>query len=190
MTSRASTSLRPEFEAALRLFAQASRAFTAQGFEPPILVGGGAVELFSVSAMMTGDFDICVARQEMFEEALVALGFIKPSGPGNATRGWIHPELKLGFEVVSSTLLNGLADRDRVILIDLDADGVVAVISVEDIIADRMGQFASGTAPEMREQARQLLILHNNVDRAYLDRRVREETDGAYGIDDINAYPA
>lgn len=87
-------------------------------------------------------------------------------------------------------MLDGLADRDRVALIDLDVDGIAAVISVEDIIADRMGQFASGTAPELCEQARRLLVLHNNVDRAYLDRRVREETAGAYGIDDINAYPA
>lgn len=183
-------SLRPEFEAALRLFAQASRAIMVRGYPAPILVGGGAVELFSVSAMMTGDFDVSIARQDIFEQVLFELGFVKPSGPGVATRGLVHPELKLGFEVVSSTLLDGLADRDRVALIDLDVDGVAAVISVEDVIADRMGKFASGTADEMREQARRLLLLHNNVDRAYLDRRVREETDGAYGIDDINAYPA
>ena len=64
------------------------------------------------------------------------------------------------------------------------------MISVEDLIADRMGQFASGTAPEMRMQARQLLVLHNNVDRVYLDRRIKVETGSQYGIDDINARPA
>jgi hypothetical protein len=48
-----------------------------------------------------------------------------------------------------------------------------------------MGQFASGTAPEMLGQASRLLVLHSDVDRAYLDRRVREETAGNYGIDDI-----
>lgn len=183
-------SLRPEFEAALRLFAQISRAVTAQGYPAPILVGGGAVELFSVSAIMTGDFDISVARQDVFEKVVVGLGFVRPSGPGIITRGWVHPELKLGFEVVSSNLLDGLADRDRVVLIDLDDDGVAAVISVEDLIADRMGQFASGTAPEMRVQARQLLVLHNNVDRVYLDRRIKEETGSQYGIEDINARSA
>lgn len=70
-------------------------------------------------------------------------------------------------------------------LVDLGADGIAKIIAVEDIIADRMGQFASGTAPEMLEQASLLLRLHTNIDRAYLDRRVREETVGDYGIDDI-----
>ncbi len=176
---------RPEFEAALRMFAQASGRMIAQGFEAPILVGGGSVEFFSASALTTGDFDVATARQEEFETALRSLGFVKPSGPGRATRGWIHPDLALGFEVVSRTLLGGLADRERVMLVDFGEDGVANIIAVEDIIADRMGQFASGTAPEMRDQASLLLRLHTNVDRAYLDRRVREETVGDYGIDDI-----
>lgn len=182
--------LRPEFEGALRLFARASALVVRQGLPAPILVGGGAVELFSASSMMTGDFDISTVSQKAFEEALEALGFVKPTGPGSATRGWIHPGLKLGFEVVSSTLLDGLADRERVIQIDLGPDGVAAVMSVEDIIADRMGQFASGTAPEMREQAVRLLVLHSGIDRAYLDRRVKEETAGNYGIEDINPDPS
>lgn len=177
--------LRPEFEAALRLFARASTAMTAQGFELPVLVGGGAVEMFSSSAIATGDFDIATAWQEVFEAVLRDLGFVKPSGPGKATRGWIHPDLMLGFEVVSRTLLGGLADRDRVYLIDLGEDGIAAIISVEDIIADRMGQFASRTAPDMLGQAARLLVLHSDVDRAYLDRRVREETTDDYGIEDI-----
>ena len=184
-------SLRPEFEAALRYFARASGILTAKGFDAPILVGGAAVELFSRSAVATGDFDVSTARQDAFEQALQSLGFVKPRGVGRATRGWIHPDLMLGFEVVSSTLLGGLADRDRVALIDLGTDGTVAIIAVEDIIADRMGQFASGSAPDMLGQAAQLLALHSDVDRVYLDRRVREETVGDYGIDDIKkADPA
>ena len=183
--------LRPEFEAALRYFARASTAMTTLGFQAPILVGGAAVELFTRSAISTGDFDVSTARQSAFESALRDLGFIKPSGPGVATRGWMHPDLALGFEVVSSALLGGLADRDRVKMIDLGEDGVATIIAVEDIIADRMGQFASGTAPEMLNQAWRLLVLHSEVDRAYLDRRVREETAGDYGIDDIKeADPA
>ena len=177
--------LRPEFEAALRYYARASTAMRKQGFEAPILVGGAAVELFTRSAIATGDFDVSTARQDAFEAALRDLGFIKPTGAGKATRGWMHPNLALGFEVVSSALLGGIADRDRVIRIDLGPDGVAAIIAVEDIIADRMGQFASGTAPEMRDQAWRLLVLHSDVDRAYLDKRVREETAGDYGIDDI-----
>ena len=176
---------RPEFEAALRILGRASEAMRAQGFEAPILVGGGAVELYSNSAITTGDFDLVTGRQQAFEQVLQSLGFVRPSGPGTATRGWIHPELRLGFEVVSATLLDGLADRDRILLVDLDRDGIAAILSVDDMIADRMGQFASGSAPEMREQAQHLHQLHSDTDRAYLDRRIREETAGEYGIEDL-----
>ena len=50
-----------------------------------------------------------------------------------------------------------------------------------------MGQWASGTAPDRREQARILLALHPNADMAYLDRRIREETMGDYGLEDLKA---
>ena len=84
---------------------------------------------------------------------------------------WTDPDLRLGFEVVASSLL----------------DVRVEVIAVEDIIADRMGQFASGTAPEMWTQARDLFLLHRDADRAYLDRRIREETAGDYGVEQLEA---
>jgi hypothetical protein len=51
---------RPEFEAALRTFARASEAMKLAGFAAPILVGGAAVELYSGSAITTGDFDISI----------------------------------------------------------------------------------------------------------------------------------
>ena len=37
---------RPEFEAALRLFARASEAMHARGLQRPVLVGGAAAELY------------------------------------------------------------------------------------------------------------------------------------------------
>lgn len=178
---------RPEFVAALRAFARASDVMTKQGFDPPVLVGGAAAELYSASAITTGDFDVVTGRQSAFEEALRKEGFVRPAGSGQSLRGWLHPDLRLGFEVVSSTLLDGLADRERVQLIDMGIDGDASVISVEDMIADRMGQFASGTAPEMLQQAQTLFALHPDADRDYLDRRIREETLGEHGIIDLEA---
>ena len=179
-------SYRPEFEAGLRLFARASEAMRARGFLPPVLVGGGAVELYTLSAINTGDFDIVTARQEEFEQELRRLGFTKPEGLGHTPLGWVHPELMLGFEVVSSALLDGAADRDRVVMVDLGADGRAAIISVEDMIADRMGQYASGAAPTMREQARKLFGLHDDLDLDYMERRIRHESAGEYGVKDLH----
>jgi hypothetical protein len=155
----------------------------ARGFNAPVLVGGAAVEIYSLSAIATGDFDISTGAQDAFEEELQRHGFIRPSGPGMATRGWIHPELKLGFEVVSSTLLDGMADRERVRLIDGGNGAMISVIALEDIIADRMGQYASGSAPAMRAQAKELFDLYPYADLDYMEHRIRYETAGEYGID-------
>ena len=176
---------RPEFEAALILFAEVSDAVEQAGFAPPILVGGAAVELYSGSMIATGDFDVVTARQDVLERILQQHGFVRPAGHGKLTRGWIHPDLKLGFEVVGSTLLDGKADRDRVRLIDVAGGEHFAVIAVEDLIADRMGQYHSGAAPEMLGQAVALFRLYQGDDISYLERRIREETSNEYGVADL-----
>jgi hypothetical protein len=175
---------RPEFEAALRLLATMSEEMAAAGHSRPVLVGGGAVEYYTASAIATGDVDLCTPRQAFFEAIMQRHGFVRPSGPGRATRGWIHPGLALGFEIVASVPMDGSVDRDHIFLLDDFAeDGALAIISVEDLIADRMGQYASGSAPEMLGQARALLLLHPDADMRYLDQRIRQETDNDYGVE-------
>ncbi len=176
---------RPAFEDALRLLAQISAEMDQAGFRPPVLVGGAAVEIYTQGAVTTGDFDLSCGRQDILEQMLVKRGFVRPSGVGIATRGWVHPKLGLGFECVSDTLLDGMADRDMVQVIRLVPDGEVAVIAPEDIIADRMGQYASGSAPEMLGQARALFAICERLDMAYMERRIREETGGDYGLQDL-----
>jgi hypothetical protein len=176
---------RPQFEAALHMLARVSSAMDEAGHRPPVLVGGGAVELYTQSKIATGDFDLVSSQQAALEDVLADCGFVRPSGAGASLRGWIHPELQLGFEVVGSRLLDGLADTDRVRVIRLGACDMIAVISVEDLIADRMGQFASGTADEMLGQARALFKLSSGLDRDYMDRRIREETAQGHGLQDV-----
>lgn len=176
---------RREFTAGLEMFARLSAAMSARNLPRPILVGGAAVEIYSLSSINTGDFDIVTGSQSSFEDILVEHGFVRPTGPGMATRGWIHPDLKLGFEVVSSSLLDGQAERERVRPIVVGDSGIIEVIATEDIIADRMGQYASGTARNMLEQARTLFALSEDLDIGYMERRIRYETAGDYGIDDL-----
>lgn len=177
---------RPEFEAALRLFARVSEAMAAHGHERPILVGGAAAEFYSASAIGTGDFDICTPWQDALEEELQKLGFIRPSGAGQLTRGWIHPDLKLGFEVVASVPMDGGFDRTTLTLIDNFDEGGFVLISVEDLIADRLGQYASGTAADRLAQAQALFRLQPDCDHVYLSRRIRDETGGEYDIDALD----
>ncbi|KQM23196.1 hypothetical protein ASE73_02955 [Sphingomonas sp. Leaf24] len=177
---------RAPFEAALRMFAAVSEALWGTGRPRPILVGRAAVEYWSGSAVSTGDFDVCSRVQPEFEAVLRDHGFVRPSGAGMATRGWMHPGLSLGFEVVGSTPLDGLVDRDRIHLIENLTPGAnFAILGIEDLIADRMGQYASGTAANRIDQARLLFGLHSGLDLDYLERRIREESSGDYGVDDL-----
>lgn len=62
---------------------------------------------------MTGNLDLVAACLTKFEKELKALGFSKPVGLGHTLPGWIHAELKLGFEVVASSLFGGAIRRDQ-----------------------------------------------------------------------------
>jgi hypothetical protein len=177
---------RPEFEAALRLFARVSEAMVIRGLPRPVLVGGAAAEYYSQSALVTGDFDVCSPVQPELEEEFQRHGFVRPSGAGKSLRGWVHPDLGLGFEVVADVPMDGSVDAAHIVLIDsFSTDGGFAIISVEDLIADRMGQYASGTARDRIDQARSLFALNPDIDLVYLERRIRDESFGDYGIDDI-----
>jgi hypothetical protein len=48
-----------------------------------------------------------------------------------------------------------------------------------------MGQYASGSAPEMLGQARALYRLCEDLDMAYMERRISEETAGSHGLQDL-----
>ncbi|MBB3360177.1 MULTISPECIES: hypothetical protein [unclassified Novosphingobium] len=181
------TQWRPQFQAALEKLAEISSAMDELGLNPPILVGGGAVELYTQGAINTGDFDLVTSQQSALESVMVEHGFVRPRGAGRLTRGWIHPSLKLGFEVVGSRLLDGHADTSLLQLIEVGAHGTVAVISIEDLIADRMGQYASGAAHDMIGQAQALFTLSEGLDTDYMERRIREETIDTYGVQDLKA---
>tara|TARA_B000000441_G_scaffold18047_1_gene10642 strand:+ start:435 stop:989 length:555 start_codon:yes stop_codon:yes gene_type:complete len=173
---------RPQFEDALKMLAQISAAMDERGYTPPVLVGGGAVELYTQGMVNTGDFDLVATQQEVLEAIMAQHGFVRPKGAGISLRGWIHPDLKLGFEVVGSRLLDGLADYDHLQIVEISDNGAVAVISIEDLIADRMGQYSSGSADEMLGQAKAMFTLSKELDRDYMDRRIREETAQEYGF--------
>lgn len=177
---------RAELVTGLRLLAEISDAMHRRGLPRPILVGGAAVEYYTGSALMTGDIDLASPVQPELEEELLAHGFARPIGPGHTPFGWVYPDLHLGVEIVASTPLGGAVDAARIVLVRAAGGAALfRILPVEDMIADRMGQYASGAAPEMGEQAAILFSLYPDLDRAYLDRRIRDETLGDHGIEDI-----
>ena len=180
---------RREFQQALAVLARVFDRVVELGGSRPVIVGGASVEFYTVSDVRTGDVDIVTAADKQFEQAMREAGFRRPMGPGVLTRGWIHDDLGLGVEVVGSTLMDGAADRHRVRVVQIGA-GHVSFLSLEDIIADRMGQYVSDRThgADMIGQAKALLDLGGNVDEAYLDRRIREETTDGCSLETLRQW--
>jgi hypothetical protein len=175
---------RKEFIQALELLARAFERVVQAGHTRPILVGGAAVEFYTGGAVVSGDFDIVAPADVALENALLAEGFKREDRPGWLLRGFYHPELAMGVEIVGRSLFDGHADEARVLVVDVSAGAAVSVVSIEDLIADRMGQFSSTATGvnEMLEQAIRLLQLARPMDEDYLNRRIKTETSGAYDL--------
>lgn len=173
-------SYRPQFSEALGSLAHAIHSLIEEGYPAPILVGGGAVEFYTGGAIVSGDFDVVTPFQRELERALVLNGFERPNEPEILLGGVVNRQLKIAVQVVSGALMDGKADPDKVKLIEFDEKGEFAIIPVEDLIADRMAQ-AYSVRPIREDMLFQSVILYRlaeEVDEAYLDKRICEETYG------------
>lgn len=176
---------RPEYRKALELIGRACATMERQGHSVPVLVGGAVVEWYSTGAYMSGDFDLHVLAPEPFTDALLALGFRGEDRPGRLLRGFYHPDFDLGVEFISGRLLDGYAERARVRIIDIADGSFVPMLPPEDIIADRMGQYSANPSSgrDLLAQARIVfLLLAPQIDRDYLDIRLRHETANEIGL--------
>jgi hypothetical protein len=179
---------RPEFVEGLSLLAEAFDEVVAAGYERPIIVGGAAVEFYTGGAVASGDFDVLTAGRAELEAALIRRGFQRPAGPGVLLRGLYHPRLGIGFEVVSGHLFDGASDRTRTRFVSLET-GEVRFPPVEDMIADRMGQFAAPDRGDGEMLAQAVVLfriartnLEDPMDTEYLDARIKQETVGSYDL--------
>lgn len=164
------------FVRALEVLSEAFRLCRQRGLGLPTIVGGAAVEHFTQGGYTTGDFDLVTPRQEDVYAVLREVGFEDEKRVGHQRIGLIHPELDFGVQVVASSLFDGRGSK--LLLLPLEDDPELSFVSIEDLIADRIGQYNSAPqgVEESLEQAFLLLKLAENIDRAYLDKRIREES--------------
>jgi len=174
---------RPEFVAALNLLARACTLVRQAGHPLPILVGGAVVEFDTGGQITSGDFDFVAAADEAFAEALLTVGFLREDRRGRLRKGFYHPEIGIGVEMVSGTYFDGQADRGRVRILALE-NGEICMAPTEELIADRIGQWEASRRRdhELLAQAAALYGLAASLDDDYLDRRIRQETAGALGL--------
>jgi len=133
----------------------------------PVVVGGHAVEFYTLGAYTTGDLDIVCPEQEEIEHLLPAWGFQKVG------RLWVNVEYDIELDIVSSSLKEAVSSRISEISV---ADLKVFLIGVEDLIIDRLNAAVFWKSEEDARWAEQFWKLHQQeIDQDYLIERAKEE---------------
>lgn len=176
--------LSADYLKALELLGQVCLEYRkASGGDEAWLVGGASVVILTDGEFHSGDFDLVASDSALFRDILLKHGFLDERGqggrPGILQVGWMHPDHpNLGWQLVTGPLFDGRSDTSKKIAIELRPDSELILPAVEDLIADRLGQFAAQDGRshhELVDQARTLFRLAKEIDGAYLKRRVVED---------------
>lgn len=111
-------------------------AFLTIGKNPPVVVGGLAVEAYTAGGYTTLDVDMIILDDDTASQVMHALGFHRQ--PGH--RHYEHPDTKAFVEFPTGPLDGS---PDRITEIQLDDGTSLYVIGIEDIILDRVAAYVN-----------------------------------------------
>jgi excisionase family DNA binding protein len=133
----------------------------------PIIVGGHAVEFYTVGGYSTRDIDIVFSDQKLLNKKLLALGFKKEN------RHWYNQKLDIAIESPAS----GLSEEEYERITIVNIQGLtVQIIGIEDIIIDRLNAYVHWKSIDDGYWARELLLMYEKeIDKKYLEKRCKEE---------------
>lgn len=104
--------------------------------DPPVLVGGAAVELYTGGAYRTGDLDFVGKVTKDVSRILEGAGFRKRG------RHWIHEEAQIYIELPAAAF-----DREvRIDAIQID-EWTIVLLSPEDVLVDRLAAWKFWSVP-------------------------------------------
>ncbi len=133
---------------------------------PPIVVGGQALELYTLGQYATQDVDLVYGRRGELDRLLLSWGFER-SG-----RHWTHNDWQIALEAPDETLAG---DEERVTILDIEGLEV-RVIGYEDLLIDRLNAAVHWDSEEDRQWSARLAANHEGrLDWEYLRRRAEEE---------------
>ena len=128
----------------------------------PILIGGTALEYYSLGGYATTDVDIALPYDPGVDKVFAELGFKKKG------RYWSNEELDLLFEAPAGVLKGEDAEITKVAMEDL----VCYILGLEDLIIDRLNGFVHWKWQDDGRWVRRLISLHRkDLDIGYLRRR-------------------
>jgi predicted nucleotidyltransferase len=133
----------------------------------PIVVGGHAVEFYTLGSYTTADIDLVSEKQEEIENILTVWGFKKIG------RLWVFANMDIEVDIVASNLENDDISK----ITEVDVEGLkVYFIGIEDLIIDRLNAFVWWNSQEDGKWAEQITKLHwENIDKLYIEKRARKE---------------
>ena len=144
-------------------------ACLALNIECPIVVGGLAVETYTIGDYTTRDVDFISDFMTDIHKVMLGLGFFAKEG----YRYYCHPKFGDVIEFPTPPL-NG--SKDRIAVVDLPNGGQYYVIGLEDIIINRVEEFVHWDKKDLRrESAQQVITILNahseSIDYAYLNEQ-------------------
>lgn len=129
----------------------------------PVLVGGRALEFYTLGGYATRDIDLVINGREQAKAVLKEMGFLRRPGE----RHWYHEELDLALEIPGDSLAGSM---DKVLTVELDG-AEVYIIGIEDLIVDRLAAAKFWNSPADLQWAGKLLALHKqDIDMKYLQK--------------------
>ncbi|MHB9035137.1 MAG: DUF6036 family nucleotidyltransferase [Armatimonadota bacterium] len=132
----------------------------------PVLVGGGAVQLYTLGGYTTKDLDVIMPSSPRVDQAMAELDFEKQG------RYWVRDDIDIAIEAPSS-LLTGELDRVTEVRVD---DMSIYVIGIEDLIIDRLNAYVHWKSIEDGRWASRLIALgRESLDWEYLTQRAGQE---------------
>lgn len=143
------------------------------GGKKPIVVGGEALEIYTQGAYTTGDIDL-KAPKEPFERVLKGLNFKKMG------RLWINEQLDIYIDWLGESLDEGKEAEEKVVEIELSEGLKLSLISIEDLIIDRLNAYKWWSDQDSKMWAEALFEISKAInypmDWNYLLRRsIKEE---------------
>lgn len=163
---------RPGLERNALFLALLSEEMEARGYKRPVAVGGFAVEAYTLGRFMSMDIDL-VGNRDGIITILRELGFTSHDG-----RNWLSADFDIHIDIQGGRI-DIPGGNERVVAVEAAEGCVVTMISITDIVADRIAAYASGHK-DSGIQARAILTAwRNHIDFAVLCDICRQENAAA-----------
>jgi hypothetical protein len=134
--------------------------------ERPILIGGEALEYYTLGGYTTGDIDIALPSTDDVDKVFSKLGFHREG------RYWIRDDIDALIEAPTSDLTGEDAP-----LVELEIEDMRCyIIGLEDLIIDRLNGYVHWHWEDDKRWVKRLLSLHaQEINKEYLFRKANEQ---------------